>query len=259
MRRTTIALSAVALTMTLGACSQGTDNAQPAPDSDNSQSQEQGPFNDAVSLASNVDSSVGKNQSVVMNVEVVGAMQSNMECQVDIKKELTACTSGQVETILTPDATYSKMPGLGEDSGKPWTKYSSESESPMSQSGSFGKMTDFEALLPPGTTITNSAPEQVAGEETTRYDVVVDVEKAMAEAEESQRQMYQAALDAGVTETTATTWVNADGLPVKVESTTPAMEVMGRKIPENTTKVTYKDWGKPVNIELPPADQVQER
>lgn len=267
VRRTAIALSAVALTATLGACSQGTDAAQPEQKTDTEQNgQEQGsnsPFNDASSLVSHVDSSIDKQQTVVMSIEMDGtnAMLPSMECEVDVAAASTSCTSEQMEVILTPEATFTKMPGLAGTIGKPWTKVSNSGGGPLSgnPAGSFHMATDFEKMLPPGASITNSSPEQLDGEETTRYEVVIDLNKAVAEASEAQRQLYQTALDAGVTETTTTVWIDADGLPTKVESVTPAMKAMGQEIPESTMRIDYKDWGKPVNIELPPADQVQAR
>ena len=120
-------------------------------------------------------------------------------------------------------------------------------------------LTDLNEVVGSGTTIANSTEEQVDGQNTVRYELVTDVQQAAAEAEsEAAKNSYQLLLDNGVTELKSTLWIGEDGLPVKAEAVNPAMNVMGREIPETTVTMTYSDWGAPVQITEPPADQVQE-
>ena len=49
-------------------------------------------------------------------------------------------------------------------------------------------------------------------------------------------------------------WVTPDGLLVKVEQSM-TLEVSGQTI-DSLTTVNYSDWGKPVDITAPPADEV---
>lgn len=264
VRSTTIALSAVALAATLGACGQATDTTKP--DSNGAgQEQSSGPgFSDIASLVSGADSSMGEKKTVVMGIQMSGgaAVMPQMRCQVDIAQTSMACTGDTMELVATPDATYTKIPGLAETTGKAWIKTVTDPNNPLSggaQAGSFQKMTDFKQMLPAGSTITSSAPEKVDGKDATRYEITTDLTKAVAEGAPEQKAMYKVLVDSGITEVKQTVWADADGLPAKVNAVTPPMNVMGQQVPETTTTVTYKDWGKPVTITVPPADQVQQR
>lgn len=260
VRRTAIALSAVALTATLGACSQ---NNSAQPETGGGQEQSSGSvFDDVNSLVSSAQSSLDENKSVVMSLETTGGPtggSGKMECQVDIEKSQMACTGDRMEFISTPEATYTKIPGLGDVSGKSWTKTAVDPNSPMGagQMASFQKMTDMKELLPTGSTITNSTKEQVEGQDTTRYEIVTNLTKAVTEADPLLKSSYQLFIDSGVTELKTAIWTNDEDLPVKIESTTPPLNIAGRQTPEMKVVNTYKDWGKPVSITLPPADQVQ--
>lgn len=260
MRRTAIALSAVALTVTLGACAgQNNSGGQDAAPQDSGK-----PFTDVASLVSHTGSSMGDKNSVTVGMDISGAMpmpgMDKMECQVDIAKTAMSCAGGPTELVTTPEAMYMKSPGgMGADPGKPWMKMPTGPDNPMTkQLGSYEKLTDFQAMLPPGSTITNSGREKVDGKDTTRYETVTDLNKAIVEGPEESKQGLRMFADNGVTELKQTIWVDAEQLPVKATSTTPPMTMMGQQIPESTITVTYKDWGKPVTITEPPADQIQE-
>jgi hypothetical protein len=261
VRRTAVALSTAALAITLGACSQGgspatTDNSgQQSPNSGSA-------FKDVASLVSSAKSTMGEKQTVTVTFEGTGPAQAlgSMKCQVDIAQTAMACT-GPTEMVLTRDGMFVKSPQLTQISGdpsKPWLKMSTN-DAAAQQLGQLNKINDFEAMLPPGSNIAANTKEQVDGKEATRYDVVTDVNQAAAAAPAEQKQTYQALIGAGVAQLKQTVWVDSEGLPLKVASTTPAMSVAGQQVPEMTLTIRYTDWGKPVQISAPPADQVQER
>ncbi|PKW19939.1 hypothetical protein [Saccharopolyspora spinosa] len=262
MRRTAVALSAAALTITLGACSQGGSPA--APDNPGQQQTENSgsSFKDISSLVSSAKSSMSEKKTVTVSFEGTGAIQSlgSTKCQLDIAQTEMACT-GPTEMVFTRDGLYIKSPQLAQLSGdpsKPWLKMSAN-DSMAQQLGQLGKINDFGAMLPPGSTITASTKEQVDGQDATRYEIVTDLKAAVVGAKAEEKAAYEALVGAGVSEIKQTVWLDAEGLPIKANSTTPALNVAGQQIPESTMTVRYSDWGKPVQINIPPADQVQEK
>lgn len=261
MRRTALTLSAFALISTLGACSGSNDTT--SGDSNNESSG--GAFQNVASLVSNASQSMTSKKTVTFDFKTAGgaaqgpmAAMSNMSCEIDMAKSLMSC-DGPMSMVITEQAAYMKMPGSG-GSGKPWVKTEMASDA-MKQgfsSMSMKKFSDIEAMLPNGSKITNTSQETVAGERTTRYEVTTDVAKAATEAKGMAKSGMRVLQKQGIKEVERTVWVGPDGLPAKVESTTPAMEVMGQKIPKSTITVTYSDWGKPVDITVPPESKIRD-
>ncbi|KAA5832878.1 hypothetical protein ABT337_11975 [Saccharopolyspora hirsuta] len=261
MRRIATALSAAALAATLGACSQGgsptgSDNA-----GDNSGSA----ITDISSLVNAAKTNMDEKKTVTVTFEGTGPiaqLYTSMKCQVDAAAEAMGCSGGPTEMVVSKDGIFMKSPEMaqlaGGDPSKPWLKMPANEEVAQ-QFGELGKISDFEAMLPPGSTITSSAEEQVNGKDATRYEVTTNLQEAAGAATtDAQKAGFKVMLDSGVTEIKQTVWVDSDKLPLQVKMTTPALKVQGQEIPETTLTVHYSDWGKPVNITTPPADQVQE-
>jgi len=140
---------------------------------------------------------------------------------------------------------------------KPWLRITggdgSEAEILDQMSRTISQITDFEKLLPPGSSIERVSSEQVDGVTTTRYDVVADIEAVLAQAEEDeQRQAAQAAQQLGLTTLNYSVWLDADNLPRKAEMVSPTPG--GR----TTMRMLFSDWGEPVELTAPGPDQVQE-
>ncbi|MHA6801085.1 hypothetical protein [Bounagaea algeriensis] len=259
MRRTTMTLSAVTLTAAvLSACG------SPAGDSSSGNSGEQntssGSFDSVTSLVNASSQSMTDKDTVRMAIDIAGGPQGgqHLDCQADLGNQGVAC-SGDQEMVATGDAVYVKVPQmaeLGGESGKPWMKTDiSELGQGM---GDVSQFQDLQSMLPPGTEITGTSQDQVDEQQATKYETVTDVRKAVQESPEQQKKMLQPVLDAGVSELRQTVWVSEDDLPIRVRSTMPPMEVMGQQVPEMTTTVNYSAWGEPVDITVPPAEQVQE-
>lgn len=263
MRRKTLALSALALVTTLSACSGQTGRtAQPEGDQ-GSGDRAFKPVSSISALVSQASDSADAQRTVTFTTKISGgpaaldSMPPNT-CQVDIAKSMMSC-DGAAEMVVTQDAMYVKMPVPGQ---KPWRKISYRSGGAMSQMMSkvstFKRFTEFEKMLPKGSTITGTKRTEVNGKAATRYDVTVDPTKLP----KSSNQLAQLGQDVmrknGITELHSTFWVSDQGLPLKYTTTVPPMTAMGREIPEITTTVTYSDWGKPVEITVPPASKVGE-
>jgi hypothetical protein len=116
----------------------------------------------------------------------------------------------------------------------------------LSQSTSTSAAQSLEEILPALAGVTEAGPaEQLDGVSAQPYDVVVDTNKLTGPTADQ----FAAAAQAGVevpAQLTYTYWVGADKLPRKM-----AMDLLGSHV-----EMTFSNWGGPVTIEAPPADQV---
>ncbi|MDR7301278.1 hypothetical protein [Haloactinomyces albus] len=267
MRRTAIALSTAALVTALGACgSQSGGTAQSAGSQDSGR-KSIAPVSNISALVSKAGESMDKKQTVTLNIDISGgapamAGMGEQECRLDTAKSMMSC-AGATPMVMTKKAMYIKMPeAMGGSRSKPWTKMTFDANGMLGQSmakmGKFRKFSDLEAMLPPGSTITSTAEEQVSGKQAIRYEVTTDLTKAADQGSKLVKSSRQMLIKQGITELDQTIWVGSDGLPLKVKSVTPSMTVMNQQVPETTTTVTYSDWGKPVDITVPPASKVSE-
>jgi hypothetical protein len=164
---------------------------------------------------------------------------------------------------LVDGVFYMKLPSELTQ-GKPWVKLDTKGSDPMSQTlGSLvvqmkenGDPTKMLEQLKDSGTITAKKSEQLAGKDTTHYSVSVDVAKSIEKQTDPalKKLMQDAVAKSGVKEVPLEVWVDAAGLPVRVTSEQPTGE------PGKSGKLVmdYSDWGKPVTITAPPADQVGE-
>ncbi|MGW3472634.1 hypothetical protein ACWDKQ_30135 [Saccharopolyspora sp. NPDC000995] len=73
--------------------------------------------------------------------------------------------------------------------------------------------------------------------DATRYEIVTDLKAAVAGAKADEKAACEALVGAGISEIKQTVWLDADDLPVKANSTAPALNVAGQQIPESTMTV----------------------
>ncbi|MFR9732124.1 hypothetical protein ACL03H_23105 [Saccharopolyspora sp. MS10] len=267
MRRTSIAVCTVALTATLGGCALGQSPGGSAESGSGDSASQGGVFGDLDGLVSAASSAMEENKSYKLSMTATlgeaGGMQS--DCQVDAAREAMSCTGSTGETIMIDGDTYLNSPqlnSLGGEPGKPWARIAEDSPASSvngAQTAALSEAGDFRKLLPEGSRFTPGGTETVNGEETTRYDVVTDVNKVIATAEEGiVKQSYEMLLRGGITELTQTVWVDEEGRPVKVEQITPPMTISGQRIGESTTTLSYSGWGEPVSVAAPDPSQVRE-
>ena len=152
-----------------------------------------------------------------------------------------------------------KLPGAT----KPWV---SVPNAAMRSGASLGTMQSatgmLDALRGIGGTIRTIGSEKVNGVDTTHYSVVVRLADAIAAAPPAQRAQAQAALQQldrmGATEMPVDVWITDDGIPVRQVMTfdgssgVSALAGMQMKL-----TVDLSDFGAPVKVDVPPADQVQ--
>lgn len=182
---------------------------------------------------------------------------------------LKAGPQGSVETIVADGVTYLKARSIPVAGGKPWAKLDKNSDNPLARFiGSFGDQarqadpTKTIDQVKAGGRITDTARETLAGQQTTRYTISVDLKKvAEQQKDPTLEQLMRLAVRSGVKQFPITMWVNREDLPVqlKVESPYPSIgQQQKRSSGALTTLVKYRDWGAPVNIQAPPRNQVGE-
>lgn len=148
--------------------------------------------------------------------------------------------------------------------GKPWVKMSADSlvgkqlGAGQAQQNDPGKM--LEKVQQAGT-ITKSEQTVLDGQSVTHYAITVDLSKAM--------QVMGPEMDKSVLDKIAgknlsfpvEVWLNSDQLPVQItEDLGDMLKAAGAPAGTDQVKVVakYSDWGAPVDIQAPPADQVGE-
>jgi hypothetical protein len=178
-----------------------------------------------------------------------------------------------MEMIYIGNALYIKVPAGQLDQmagGKQWIKMSTDGSDPMSQS--MGGLLNSAQQNDPAKTleqiskagkITKSEQTQLDGQPVSHYTVDLDFAKLLDQYAES----VPGGIPADVKEKVkaeaphfpAELWLNSDQLPVQiVMDMTNVMSAVGAPAESTKTTIRYLDWGAPVDIKAPPADQVGE-
>lgn len=196
-----------------------------------------------------------KTYDTTMVTDVAGAsMTAQGQARVtDAGNELTMTMSSAqmtapIEMRIVGGQMYINMGEL--TGGMFWQLDPTDTSNPLtaslSQTTGSSATDSLEEILPALVSVTKAgAAEQLDGVSAQPYDVVVDTSKMAGPSAEQ----FAAAAAAGVEvpkEITYTYWVGDDKLPRKL-----VMDMMGSHI-----EMTLSNWGGPVTIEAPPADQV---
>ncbi|MGX7824345.1 hypothetical protein ACTG9Q_04565 [Actinokineospora sp. 24-640] len=165
---------------------------------------------------------------------------------------------GEMTMRIVDDLVYMKFPQELVP-GKPWVKIDPKSDNEMAKSmGDVidqAKRTDprsmLEQLAKSGT-IKDFKSDTIDGQETTHYTIEVELSK-LGDAELGMDPAAIKELEkAGVKTLTYEVWVNEENLPLRFVTEVP---VMNQKV---SVQADYTDWGTPVDVEAPPANQVGE-
>jgi len=126
--------------------------------------------------------------------------------------------------------------------------------------GTFDSATGvLDALRGVGADVQEVGTEEVNGVDATHYRATVDLQRALDAAPESQRERARTALgQLGTSDVPIDVWLSSDGLPVRQVITFDA-PAGGGLLGGMSMKMTidFTDWGTPVDVQVPPADQVQ--
>ncbi|TQS16547.1 DUF1396 domain-containing protein [Microbispora hainanensis] len=169
---------------------------------------------------------------------------------------------GGVRVILQGDVAYVKLDMLRTLVGatKPWIRLDLKQlgsqagvdiEQYLAQARQFDLKTSA-AMLTASKDVKPVGSEQVGGVDTTHYSGTFPVAEAVKQLPEDRRGHLQAEL-ANAKDVTFDAWIDAQGLPRKVE-------LNGGKPGAGTFKATamFKSFNEPVSIKAPAADQVGE-
>lgn len=281
MRRTKVFLAGTAAVAMLTACTGGGGGTGQQSGQGGGQGGGQAappPTKDIATLVSTVHQKSTQQRTVRADLEI-GAPGGNGKVtgsgKLDLVKPasdftLDAGKQGTVRTILLDGVTYLKTKSIPVAGGKPWAKIDKNSKNPLarfvgsvgdqSQQADPGQTID---QIKAGGTITKTGYATLNGQRTTMYVIDVDLKKVAAQQKNPMlKQVMEAAVRAGVKRFPITMWLNKQELPVqmKVQSPVPSggqsgQQQSGKSV---TTLVKYHDWGAPVHITAPPANQVGE-
>lgn len=183
--------------------------------------------------------------------------------------EIQGTKIGRIEAVLVDNVLYEKFPpelaaNLG---GKPWIKIDLKQAmgadlTQMAQAQS-SNPTQIAALTLGAERVEEVGTEDVRGVATTHYKVTINLQKALAEAEdpELKKVVEQAAAVYATDTIPMEIWMDDDGLPRRMRF---IMDMSQMEVPEadgamtGTMDITMDmfDFGTEVTAVAPPADQV---
>lgn len=265
MRRIATALSvfavATSLALTLGACGGGTDD------------QAKGGSGEVANLAKTIgDSAVDKSSAHMTFTGDVGGQQVTGDGDITFAAEDTAMQmtmgtpSGDMTIVLTEGVLYLKLP-TAQDPAKPWVKVDPSDDNPMAQA--LGSLTmqlrdnadprrTLEQFQEAGE-ITATTSEELNGVQTTHHKITVNVRKlADGQQDAALKEAMAEAIKGGLADFPVDVWIDGENLPVRIALEMPAPDPATGKTTPIKIQVDYTDWGKPVTIAVPPADQLGE-
>lgn len=272
MRKALIAAGGLALALTLSACGDKTIGGSPSTT-----------FTDAPALAAAAKESASEKKTAKFTMDMnMGfmSMKGNGEARYDganSEMSMTMDAMGQqMEMRLVDRTLYMKMPpGMpGADPAKPWAKMSLEelggSGANLDQMLEQSDPTKMLEMFQETGTITNSEETTLDGQSAVHYTVEVDFEKVLEKLGAGAAMGADELKNSGIDKMPVDVWLSEDNLPLQIEIKLGEMmkKAAGKSaegIPTSLNMdnakmtMTYSDWGAPVNIEAPPADQVSEQ
>lgn len=280
MRKSLIAAGTLAFALVLGACGEETTSGQASPGET---------FTNPASLVSAATASTEEKKSAHFTMDMnMGMMSSTGEGQglfdgenskmaMTMSMDMSAMGQGtmDMEMRLLDNTMYMKVPNMpGVDKSKPWMKMdldqlSGASGMDMSKMMEQNDPTKALEMLKDSGDITSTEESEVNGVPATKYTIDVDVQKMMSQYGNGMDQMFDAQ-SMKVKTLPVDVWISEEQLPLKFrmnmgELMNSAMESSGQKMPKGMNfdnahvSMTYSDWGEPVTIEAPPADQVSDQ
>ncbi|MGH3622237.1 MAG: hypothetical protein ACRDQ5_10665 [Sciscionella sp.] len=279
MRKTKLVVCGAIAAVVLTACGHGSGDKQ----NDQGGNAAAAPAKDVPTLVKNVSSEVKAKHTAKLDMKITagghdvtgtGAIKIDGK---DVASDLKLSgkdTAGPGEVIVLDGVTYLKNSGKSA-SGKPWAKLDPKGNNPLAKllqqlsqpSQQYADPTKMFGQLSVGGKLTKTSKEELNGQQTTHYSVRVNTNKiADSEQNPQLKQLMKLVARSGINNYPIDIWVNGDNLPVRFTTKVPQPDVSGitgnqakaPKIGPTTVTITYRDWGKPVQIKAPPANQVGE-
>lgn len=194
-----------------------------------------------------------------------GSVIGNGQIDIDgaaskVQMSMTIPSMGAMNVELLGSTMYLQLPQSLIKTSKPWVQINPNGTDPISKALS-GVVSQEQQDTDPtkaisqlvgAGTITKVTPTTVDGQPATDYAITVDTQKLMNSSLVSP-QLKQELTQMGVNLPKTLNyqmWLNSQNLPVKliVQETVEGQQV--------DVTVTYTDWGAPITINPPPADQI---
>ena len=174
---------------------------------------------------------------------------------------MTMPQQGELTILLVDNAVYVKFPTeLGP--GKQWAKLDATSGdlgAVVRQLTKNGDPAQLLSQLEAASQITAKQQEDLNGRPTTHYSMTVDLQKlAAGQPDQDLKQLMEQASQAGIDKFPIELWLDQENLPARMTMATPFKNPANQQNDQLKLTVDYSDWGKPVDISAPPADQVTE-
>jgi hypothetical protein len=180
---------------------------------------------------------------------------------------------GNIQIVTDGSDVYMQLGGLasllGATTGQSWIKLPVGSGVAGAVGAPLGDGTEILKLLDQAGGMTTVGTEQVRGVDTTHYQGTLDLASALAEASADQRAKAESELGkVGIDPSSATVpvdvWIGNDGLVRRVQIGVQGLQASGSTTASSaatgslggTLTMEFYDFGQPVNITVPPADQV---
>jgi len=172
---------------------------------------------------------------------------------------------GELDMVLTGSALYLKAPAALH-SAKPWVKVDANGTDEaskavaalVSQEQQTADPSQALQQIASAGKIDQATPDQVNGQPATRYVITVNTQKLLNSnfISPQMRQLLESAQNVSKLPPSLTydVWISSDNLPAKMDLTED-LTVRGNAV-HVSVDMTYSDWGAPVSITAPPADQV---
>lgn len=267
-RRTLLAAAGIALVLPLSACSSTSEgNKNPGGSGANPVEALQLTAVQAVAKASEKSASADTFKATI-SVEGPAKLQATTQTQLkptfmqslDYQSIAAGGTGGLggMKAVITTDTVYINMPQLSKLAGdKPWIKWKLDGEDSLGL-GSLLKQADQYSPAEQTKMLTSSGDvkqvgkEDVGGVPTTRFAGTTDAVAALGKLDpETRAKLEELYKSGGITTIAFDVWIgDADQLPYKLVSNVTTSQ---GKV---STTMTFTDYGKPVTIQVPPADQV---
>jgi hypothetical protein len=272
------ALAGVAL-LGLAACGGGSSPGSADAGGNAAKASATGSAGGAASSATKPSSSSAKTpRATDLNVRVASAAKAKGTARIAMSGTTGQRASGAVRftssgvdfamTVGTPGGKAMKMVvvagtaymNVGDKyQGKNWIRIAAGGSDPMSRvfgpifaQLSTGLDLDTQLAGGKGAKITHATRATLGGVPVTKYTLVSSETGLLAQLDKfvtdpETRAALRAQLKSVRGESVL--WISDENLPLRVDS-----RVVGGKVPGTATTVTYSDWGKPVSIAAPPAD-----
>jgi hypothetical protein len=218
-----------------------------------------------LSIDGAVDSTTGQSAFTMDLSKLAAALPSSQQAGVG-----AILGDGKVQIVTDGGDVYMQLGSLATllgGSGQSWIKVPVGSDAASAVGAPVGDGTEILKLLDQAGGVTTVGNEQVRGVDTTHYQGTLDLASALAEASADQRAKAESELGkVGIDPSSATlpvdVWIGADGLVRRVKVGVEGLQTTGTTAasstgsPGGSVTIEFYDFGQPVNITVPSADQV---